>query len=756
MEKMKLNIQLFGLTTTLTASATSSTDETAITTNQNYINLSIRVQTTKPTWNGQKGAYYQVTTTSQNNGTQTGSKYYFSIGSSTGSGDKTFNVALGPFDHNPDGTLNDVSISVYVRITDSTHTTKTASVAMGTIPRASEITSVSSGTTVYNPTIVWTPLSSSFKYKVKYTGILDSQSSISGLISPNTTSSYSYNGLSVYNYAFVNANSSTITATATLYTYKSDGTTLIGQKTKTFSITLNSEVKPTISFSNLAEADTTMQNANWGIYVQNHSKLSFKVTTGSSLLAADSVATTITTNGQTFNQNGYTNNTFTTTNVLSSSGTNTISATARDNRGRSTTASTTYNVVAYSNPTIATAQVQRCNANGNIDNNGEYMYISYGASISSCSNKNTPSAVYKVGYRVHNTGSYTYVNLTTNANSYSASGVLFTDGIKAASSSGTKVQFSTNNTYDIQFYVKDYFTEYTNVQLLDSGFDLMNFNANGKAMAIGKVSEASSNQSLFEVNMDTNISGALTTGNNISATKSNGEVKVQATNSGNSIYLYAKPTERGIWDTGFGQVVQNYGDGNVFKGSIYTYDTGHVGTATGNGKLVIKKATSSEAPNNGVVLEYGNSTNWTGQLFIGDNATQGIYYNGWSSSTRGIWRRLADEPIPLYTNTSGTQSNFSLSDAYTNYKTIEVFFRNSWLCSSTKMDVSAGQSSMPLTITYGVGTNGISYHTACIQFSGSNVTFMSDRWRDGNLTPTTQNVTTDQRIWVTKVVGYYR
>ena len=105
MEKMKLNIQLFGLTTTLTASATSTTDETAITTNQNSINLAIRVQTTKPTWNGQKTAYYQVTTTSQNNGTQTGSKYYFSIGSSSGSGDKTFNVTLGPFDHNADGTL---------------------------------------------------------------------------------------------------------------------------------------------------------------------------------------------------------------------------------------------------------------------------------------------------------------------------------------------------------------------------------------------------------------------------------------------------------------------------------------------------------------------------------------------------------------------------------------------------------------------------------------------------------------------------
>ena len=40
--------------------------------------------------------------------------------------------------------------------------------------------------------------------------------------------------------------------------------------------------------------------------------------------------------------------------------------------------------------------------------------------------------------------------------------------------------------------------EYTNLQLLDAGFDLMNFNASGKAMAIGKVSEAGANEELLE------------------------------------------------------------------------------------------------------------------------------------------------------------------------------------------------------------------------------------------------------------------
>ena len=59
--------------------------------------------------------------------------------------------------------------------------------------------------------------------------------------------------------------------------------------------------------------------------------------------------------------------------------------------------------------------------------------------------------------------------------------------------------------------------------------------------------------------------------------------------------------------------------------------------------LVIKRVTNSEAPNNGVVLEFGNSTSWAGQLFIGDNATQGIYYNGWSNGVRGNWIKLASQ-----------------------------------------------------------------------------------------------------------------
>lgn len=68
-----------------------------------------------------------------------------------------------------------------------------------------------------------------------------------------------------------------------------------------------------------------------------------------------------------------------------------------------------------------------------------------------------------------------------------------------------------------------------------------------------------------------------------------------------------------------------------FTGGIYSLSTGQVNTATSaNGMLLIKRAsiTDDSTPNNGVVLEYGNSTSWKGQLYIGDNADQGVYVNG--------------------------------------------------------------------------------------------------------------------------------
>lgn len=496
---MKLNIQLFAGS----VSIQTIVESTIISYNQSIFTIEAKMTTTGATYNNDN-AYMTLQWKYASSSSWTSlSKQTFGIGQSS-SKTKSWTLTL---EHNLDGTLEDINFRVKWYITDSTNgTTSTTTRTPTPIPRASEIDSVYATSIPSYPHLTFTPKSSSFKYKVRY--IYNNLTYQSSLISPNTTSPYTFGALQIPIDVFSGVSSSSITITAYLYTYDANNNPITPTATKTFQVDLTDDAKPTITIDHLSEADTTMQTLNWKdgnnnrIYVQGKSKLSFRLVTYYSEIQAPSVQASANTNGQTFNSTGYHQEIFTTS-VLKTSGSNSITASAIDSRNRTATATAqTYNVVAYSVPTINTAQVQRCDINGNVDKNGQYCLISYSASISSCDNHNKANAEYKVGYRVQNTGSYTYVPLATNVNSKSASGILFTDGIKSASSSGTKVQFS-DSTYDIQFYVKDSFTTITNTQSLDAGFDLLNFNPSGKAMAIGKVSEAGSNEELLEIALPT-------------------------------------------------------------------------------------------------------------------------------------------------------------------------------------------------------------------------------------------------------------
>lgn len=116
--------------------------------------------------------------------------------------------------------------------------------------------------------------------------------------------------------------------------------------------------------------------------------------------------------------------------------------------------------------------------------------------------------------------------------------------------------------------------------------------------------------------------------------------------------------------------------GSIAPNGFLSYEAGQVGNRTPTGRLVIKKATANDAPNNGVVLEYGAAADWVGQLYIGDNSYQGIYYNGWSNGVRGTWRRLADAPVILYENSPGTTGTVTLSETAANFSHLEIFYND--------------------------------------------------------------------------------
>ena len=448
-------------------------------------------------------------------------------------------------EHNADGTAPNVSFAMFGSVYKNKTNQYDLSLPLTTIPRASQprlsSSNVDMGTTI---TIYTDRVSTTFTHTIRY-----AFGNASGTIATNVADSVNWTP----SIDLANQIPSAASGYGEIYCDTYSSGTLIGTKAVGIVLNVPSNVVPSVSFTQVQEAGDVP--SSWGVYVKTKSRIALAISGSGVYGSAISGYKISYYGGAVLTQSA-------TTSYLAQAGSTTFTGQVTDTRGRSASTPTTINVVDYSNPTISTAQVQRCDADGNIDNNGEYMYISYGASISSCSNKNTPSAVYKVGYRVHNTGNYTYVNLTTNANSYSANGMLFSDGIKAASSSGTKVQFSTSNTYDIQFYVKDYFMEYTNVQSLDTGFDLMNFNPSGKAMAIGKVSEANANQELFEVGIDTiidgdlSVSGIIDGGSTIRAQNPSGETDIICKDqNGNFIYLYANTGYHGIYDNVYGGIL---------------------------------------------------------------------------------------------------------------------------------------------------------------------------------------------------------
>lgn len=209
------------------------------------------------------------------------------------------------------------------------------------------------------------------------------------------------------------------------------------------------------------------------------------------------------------------------------------------------------------------------------------------------------------------------------------------------------------------------------------------------------------------------------------------------------------------------QIKGKSGNTNI-KGSFLapygfmSIDGGQVSTPVGNGNLIIKKANNSEAPNNGVVLEFGNSKAWTGQLYIGANSSQGIYYNGWSNGVRGTWRRLADAPVILYDNASGTTGTVTLSNNAQNYNYLEIFYVNNHgdLNRSIRISAPNGKNISIESIEPDKSNTTTYLRTAFYNISGNTITYKYVTYTVLKNNAAIQ-VTRTQYNKITKVLGWY-
>lgn len=348
--------------------------------------------------------------------------------------------------------------------------TASATVTLDSIARASSVsaTSVTMGSAT---TIAISRASTSFTHTLTYTF-----GTATGTIATKTTAT-SVSWTPPVSLASQIPKAVTGTCTITCTTY--NGSTSIGSKTCTLTLTVPSTVKPTITSLTAVRVDGDVPST-WGIYVQTKSKATLTINGSVGSYGSTISSYSITGGGYTSTASSFT------TGFLNTSGTVTFTATVTDSRGRVSAAATvSVSVVAYSPPSFASYLSQRCLSTGTVNDDGTYIRGLVSYSYASCSSKNTITrATY---YKKASDTAW------TNASAAFSSGTAFTFG-------GGNI--STETSYDIKYTLTDAFTTIAIQDIVSTAAVVMDFKRGGKGVAVGKVSEV---DNAFEVAEDWDV-----------------------------------------------------------------------------------------------------------------------------------------------------------------------------------------------------------------------------------------------------------
>ena len=375
------------------------------------------------------------------------------------------------FTHKADGTK---SFTVYVEAgiyTWAVNCTGTQTFTLDTIPRASSLT-VSNGTLGTQQTLTISRASDTFKHRLTYK-CGDVSGYVAGSATTYTTAT-SIQWTPPIGLAHENINGTSVSITLTLYTYDSAGNS-IGTAEKVISCAIPVEVKPSCS---IAWEDLSGAYSIYGALIQGVSKLKITLAEQTSY-SSPIVSRSITADGVTYTTKEVT------TGVLRFAGAATISATVKDQRGRSGSDSESLTVWVYSKPTISALSVHRCDEDGTENDQGDYVKVTFSAKIQALTSKN--SAAYKLRYKTSTSTSYTEIALTDLANVYTVtnySRIIAADG---------------SNSYDVEIVATDRHGTATRATSASTAFTLMNWHPSGTGMGIGKVSER---ENALEIGLD--------------------------------------------------------------------------------------------------------------------------------------------------------------------------------------------------------------------------------------------------------------
>lgn len=405
---------------------------------------------------------------------------------------------------------------------------------LDSIPRHSTI-SVTSGNLGQAQTITVTRKNSSFKHTITY-----KCGSLSGTICSNSSNT-SISFTPPLSLAAANTTGQSVNVTYTITTINGN-ITLPGTKSVTVTHKmLATNFAPSVSIS---ASDPNGHKGTYGSYVKGLSKFGVTVT------ATPKYSASISTYSSTANGATYTSASFT-TELLKTSGTLQITATVKDSRGFTGTATTSVTVLDYTPPSVSKLTVHRCNSDGTENNQGEYVKATFSAAVTPLNDKNT--ATYTLRYKKSSDTSYT---------SYSPSGW---NNIYTIDEWFLTFPAATDSSYDVELEVTDNHSTTKRATSASTAFTLLHFRSDGTGIGFGKISEYANT---FDFGLPLRMSGGITSPLLVPETDLN-EVRTPNTYTGENVSTYNYlncPVTNGT----FTLLVESCGDDGQVKQTFVT------------------------------------------------------------------------------------------------------------------------------------------------------------------------------------------
>ena len=371
--------------------------------------------------------------------------------------------------------------------------------------------------------------------------------------------------------------------------------TLVGTKTTALTLTIPTNVVPTIGTVTYTEAVPGLA-AQFGDFVQNKSMLAVTVA------AAGAQGSSIAAYRTSIDGVNYTQTSFT-TGVLKAEGNKTMTITVTDSRGRTATTTKPYTVLAYSPPQLTAFSAERCNATGTDPQvDGNKVRVTAKAKAISVNSKNTMSCIVLYKRSVDSTWTQVKVLPVTNYEVNQANLLL------------DATTFDPLYSYDLKLRVADYFHTLEQIVSIGTKTVMMDFYKNGSGIAFGKVAETPNAVELgwplvLDAPLDVAQGGTGSTNGSTACTNLGAVKKSGDTMTGNlsvqgtlypSVYLlpsYNNTTNRTVFEGSY----QGAGSFAAWEDS------------TGNNRRMLEVRTATYAPSmdNAVVLR---------------NAINGVYY----------------------------------------------------------------------------------------------------------------------------------